>query len=521
MKLSILILAFALISHSAYSHYTEKGHNCSHDTLAQNHVFNEIDEDIPAPGEQRLLAEYNQIRITPNFERLSSASASFRDYVQNELVPPVIDYFQAALKIKYPLTKKVSLSSASICDVETPAALRAGVNTDYFLIIDTDFDDTNQWVAQSYNCYMAASSKRPYIGKIVLNQDLFKEPKGDVLMHEKNTYVLMHELIHALGFSKRLYNNFLDENGNPVAEPIKNVTLLGATRMVLNIPSLTERARKYFGCSDLEGVFLEDDGGEESFGSHIEKRQFIMEHMTVDMMNAQRISEFSLGLLEATGWYLPDYSFAEPYYFGQGKGCGFIRDQCSSSKFNWETYGYCSGSGWGCGPHGRGGGQCKKDSYTDQCSFIEPDNNYDCENPNADNYARLPNLQAFGRNAGSKCFTGTLASTSNAITTSFCFKYKCSGSGSNTKVDVTVGSRTVTCSKAGKVSVSGYQGTVDCPDPATFCGTAGKEYCPRNCMGRGKCVNNKCVCNTGFSGVDCGLTGNNWVEDNDDLSDGC
>jgi len=55
------------------------------------------------------------------------------------------------------------------------------------------------------------------------------------------------------------------------------------------------------------------------------------------------------------------------------------------------------------------------------------------------------------------------------------------------------------------MSVDGLFGTVDCPDPLTFCNTVGKQYCPRGCMGRGTCVDNKCVCNPGFKGIDCGL----------------
>jgi len=519
MKLFVLFLTIALVSHSAYSHYIAEGVNCTHDSINHQHEVAEIDEDIPIEGEERLLSSYPQLRITPDYEHLNSAPSAFKKYMQNELVPPVLDYFQAALKVKYPLTKRISHSSATVCGVSTPSALKNGVYTDYFLIIDSDFDDSSSWVAESYSCYLAASSKRPYIGKTVVNRDLLKDAKGNVLLHEKNMYLMMHEIIHALGFSKSLYKYYLNDNGKIISNPTKTVRLLGVDRMVLNIPSLTERARKYFGCSNLEGVFLEDDGSSASYGSHLERRQFVNEHMTSGLMYAQRISEFSLGVLEATGWYLPDYDYAEPYWHGQGKGCGFIRDQCSSSRFNWEDYGYCSGSSWGCGTHGRGGGKCVSDSKSDQCRYIKPDVNYDCENSKAGNYVRLPSLQTFGRDAGSKCFSGTLSSTSSATTTSFCFKYTCSGSGSSTKLQVNVGSRTITCSKEGKVSVSGYSGTINCPDPLTFCSTIGKPYCPRNCMGRGTCVSGKCQCKKGFSGIDCALYGDD--DNNDDDNNNC
>jgi len=523
MKLLILLLTFALISHSAYSHYTEEGLNCTHDSVGQNYEIGDIDEDIPAEGEERLLASYPQYRIVANYDALKSAPASYKQYMETDLVPPVLDYFMAALKVKYPLTKKITISANTVCSIPTPAALKSGIYADLVILMDSAFDDGSSWVAESYSCYLSSTSKRPYIGKTVLNRDLLKEARDNILLHEKNMYLLMHEFIHIFGFSKSLYKYYLNDNGKVISNPTKTVRLLGVDRMVLNIPSLTERARKYFGCSNLEGVFLEDDGSSASYGSHLERRQFVNEHMTSGLMYSQRISEFSLGVLEATGWFVPDYSYAEPYWHGQGKGCGFIRDQCSSSKFDWEEYGYCTGSSWGCSTHGQGGARCTSDSKSDNCRYYKADVNYHCENPNADNYVRLPSLQTFGRDAGSKCFSGTLSSTSSsATTTSFCFKYKCSGSGSSTKLDVTVGSRTVACSKEGKVSVSGYKGTINCPDPLTFCSTIGKPYCLRNCMGRGTCVDGKCQCKKGFTGIDCALIGDNGNDDdNDNGNDGC
>ena len=49
----------------------------------------------------------------------------------------------------------------------------------------------------------------------------------------------------------------------------------------------------------------------------------------------------------------------------------------------------------------------------------------------------------------------------------------------------------------------GYKGVLNCPDPQTFCTTSALAYCPRGCMGRGTCENNKCVCREGFYGSDC------------------
>jgi len=207
-------------------------------------------------------------------------------------------------------------------------------------------------------------------------------------------------------------------------------------------------------------------------------------------------------MLESTGWYVPDYSYADPYWFGQGEGCSFLTQACSSANTKFSDF--CDITSRGCTVAGRGGGVCQTDARSDGCKFVHPNVNWDCENSAAGSYSRLPTLQKFGRSAGSKCFTGTLSTAASASSTSFCFKYTCVGSGSSTKLQIQVGTQTLTCSKASKLVVSGYKGTVDCPDPLSFCSTVGKPACPRGCMGRGLCTDGKCRCYKGFKGKDCG-----------------
>jgi len=324
--------------------------------------------------------------------------------------------------------------------------------------------------------------------------------KGDVLLHEKNMYVMMHELMHGFGFSTSLYKFFIDSNGRTRSGHIKSVKVNGKTRTFLDVPPLTQKLRSHFGCSSLAGALMENGGGSGTSASHFERKVFLYEAMTSGAIDGRRVSEMSLALLEGSGWYTVNYAYAEPFFFGKGQGCSFVT---GSSCTNYDEF--CSGSSRGCAPHGRGGGSCRSDSISDGCRYYSPDDDYDCENPDGEDYARLPNLQVYGRGAGSKCFSGTLNTRSSSSSTSFCFRYSCSGSGSGTELDVQVGSKTITCTKEGPKTVAGYSGSINCPDPETFCTTIGKKYCPRNCMGRGSCVNGKCQCRSGYSGVDCAL----------------
>jgi len=309
--------------------------------------------------------------------------------------------------------------------------------------------------------------------------------------------------MHSLAFSASHYNYFLDSRGNTMRGHVKKAKLYGKTSTLINLPQLTTRLRNFYGCSTVPGVYMENDGGSGTSGSHFERKIFLYETMCSGGIYSRRVSEFSLAFLEGSGWYVPDYDYAEPYYFGRGQGCGFLTGPSSSATKYSE---FCKGNSRGCSPQGNSGGFCYNDAKTNGFRYVNPSKNYHCENGNGDNYARLPSAEVYGRGLGSKCFTGSLSKTSSSSsTTSYCFKYNCIGSGSSTELEVIIGSAKAVCTSQGRKSVSGYKGTINCPDPLEFCQTVGMKYCPRNCMGRGSCVNSKCVCKSGYTGVDCAI----------------
>jgi len=478
--------------------------NCDHDSIEQNPGLADVSEDLTAFQEDgRVLASASNIRIYPYFELLkSTASSSYASYIQNDLVPPVIDYFESALKVKSPVSGKLLLGSSvgSVCDRTTPSILKSGgVSADLFMIFETK-TSSDSTIASTMYCYLASGTKRPIVSRMMINRNELTVAGSDILLHEKNMYVIMHEMMHAFGFSSSLYKYFIDGNGKTLSGHIKSAKVNGKTRTFIDVDALTNKLRNHFGCSSLQGALMENGGGSGTSASHFERKVFLYETMASGSIHGRRISELSLAMLEGSGWYVVDYDYAEPYFFGKGQGCSFVTGSSTSSFDE-----FCTGNSRGCSPTGRGGGTCSSDSISDGAKYYSPNEDYDCENDDGEDYARLPDLQVYGRSAGSKCFTGTLNTRSSSSTTSFCFKYSCSGSGSNTEVEVQVGSKTITCTSEGQKTIDGYYGSVNCPDPLTFCNTVGKKYCPRNCMGRGSCVNGKCQCKSGYSGIDCAL----------------
>jgi len=465
-----------------------------------------LDEETSETHSRVLADDYNNLRIQANYDNLDASPADYASYIQNELVPPVLSFLQAALKVKSPVvsTIKLGASTKSICGVTVPAELYTGVKSDLLVIFNAKIMTSTSTVASSKVCYLSSATRRPMVATTVFNRNALTAANGDVLIHERNIYLAIHELMHNLAFSSQLFPYFIDDNGNTLTSHIKTITYNSKPTTVIDVAPLTDKLREFFGCKTLEGAYLENDGSDGTSGSHFERKLFVYETMSSGVIFGRRVSQFSLAMLEGSGWYVPDYSFAEPYYFGQGEGCEFIRGSCSSAAKQFSTE-FCSGSSRGCTPWGDGAGKCFNDVLTEGCSYIMPDKAYSCEDSNAASNARLATLQVYGRGLGSRCFMGTLNTKSTTSKTSFCFKYTCSGSGSSTKLTVKIGTKSVVCSAAGTKTVSGYYGSITCPDPLSFCQTIGKEFCPRNCMGRGSCVNNKCQCDKGFTGVDCGL----------------
>ena len=94
------------------------------------------------------------------------------------------------------------------------------------------------------------------------------------------------------------------------------------------------------------GAIMENDGGTGTAGSHFERRYFLYEVMTSGVINSYRISNFSFNVLEASGWYMPNYTYAEPFYFGQGEGCNFINENCTAANNDFSEF--CSVASRGC-----------------------------------------------------------------------------------------------------------------------------------------------------------------------------
>uniref|UniRef100_A0A914WX98 Leishmanolysin-like peptidase n=1 Tax=Plectus sambesii TaxID=2011161 RepID=A0A914WX98_9BILA len=168
-----------------------------------------------------------------------------------------------------------------------------------------------------------------------------------------------HEILHALGFSAGLYAFFRDDNGQPRTKrnqynkPVslnkergfydwdestirsvvrenwwtKNGPVPHRLQMMIT-PRVRAEAVRHFGCSELEGVELENQGGDGTALTHWEKRLLENEAMTGTHTQNPAYSRITFALMEDSGWYQANYDIAEPLSWGQGLGCDFAKRSC-------------------------------------------------------------------------------------------------------------------------------------------------------------------------------------------------
>ena len=92
-----------------------------------------------------------------------------------------------------------------------------------------------------------------------------------------------------MAFSGNLYSHFMKSFGSKELAGeanvfAKGVMLRGASRQVIKSPKVLETARKYFGCTTINGVEIENEGGSGSAGAHWERAILHNEQMTVRLI---------------------------------------------------------------------------------------------------------------------------------------------------------------------------------------------------------------------------------------------
>ncbi|RDD40195.1 Leishmanolysin-like peptidase [Trichoplax sp. H2] len=485
--------------------------NCVYDRIKQNIHIQEA--KLPTKDVSKRSVQSKQpIRITPYYvPNKLNMSSSNQAYLKNTIIPNVLQYFAAALAVT-PVTGNLSFNPCTIyynggvndgkCSSVQSSA--CGPNTittdvlapqhyttvdlcsngsstasctsyggggisesDYIMYIYAQYTALCQagTVAYASACKVDIATKRPILGFVNFCPDKFVS----TTQFETLRFTAIHEFFHALGFSSSLFSNFQRPNGTTyIANSV--MTINGKKVNVINSPKVVEVARQYYNCSTIQGVELEDAGGEGSVGSHWEMRTLRDELMTaaivVGLADVVSISKFTLALMEDSGWYQVNYTAESKHQllWGKGLGCNFVQGSCK----NQASYPYaCSKEATsGCTFDYFAQGLCQTNLYMDNCTVFMPASASVCSSTGLSNNCG----NKFGAN--SKCAMGTLGQSVN-VEKAQCIEYRCyrNTTSGQTVIKATAGNnQEMTCSTTGqKLQFSGCSGSVTCPPAAAAC----------------------------------------------------
>ena len=174
--------------------------------------------------------------------------------------------------------------------------------------------------------YIDIYTKRPIVGIIYFHSDI------EFYSVNYLKTMILHQITHILGFYKESFPNFIISNGDisKVITTVSNDIRSNVTRTYINTPKVLEYAKKYYNCGEnIIGIDLEDQDNRTN--SHWEARVLLGEYMNSEpYFSEQVISEFTLALLEDSGWYEVYYYTGGLMRYGKHKGCEFLKNDCTS-----------------------------------------------------------------------------------------------------------------------------------------------------------------------------------------------
>lgn len=243
-----------------------------------------------------------------------------------EVMSKTVSVFQSLVMVK-PITGKLKIDKCDESVIIGNDIVTKGINTDLIIIPLMDNEGGSDLMAYAYPCAFDSTSNRPLMGVIGWSNSTDFGKKNYFQYH---TMTALHEMTHIFAFNSDLYSMFIDINGKPLGleNILTNKTVNGKSRQMIKTPKVLASASKHFGCKSLEGVELEDYGGESTAGSHWEARLMLGDFMIGQDYIDSFISEITLSLFEDSGWYKINYYTGGLFRFGKNRGCDFLNTKC-------------------------------------------------------------------------------------------------------------------------------------------------------------------------------------------------
>ncbi|XP_028648960.2 ciliated left-right organizer metallopeptidase [Erpetoichthys calabaricus] len=330
-------------------------------------------------------------------------------------------------------------------------------------------------IAYASYCQLDASD-RPIAGAVVFCRARLTARQFN---HPKTVLTAVHELLHALGFSRELFDKWRDCSDSPAVgiscssrSFVTNTDEYGQFRIYTQkvIKAMQDHLKS---SSHEAGGPLENKDGVGMLSSHWEARFLqgsIMAASLGEPWHVQ-IDQITLAALADTGWYQVNMSAAESLIWGAGEGDSFgLKSSCSAQTSQF----FCMGSGPGCHYLHFDKGVCTTDDFLEGCRIYKPLSNDSACWMEANGAVAMTWLSGEIFGPESRCFFANLSrknSTSQNETalslTGSCYLHRCTGENAfQVKV---LGSDWLNCTAGEAIQVPGYTGVLFCPD-GRLCG---------------------------------------------------
>ena len=251
------------------------------------------------------------------------------DYYKNlaKALNSTVNYFSKLLMVQGPkviyLEGYLFSSIDYIKRAEVPNIIFKYIDADLILIPKVYYMGSNIDAA-AYPIALNNYDYRPICGGILLG---FHYDFSQLNAQRYLIMLLLHEITHILGFSNYLYDYFQTPYNLTTNKTVNEIN-----RTLFTGPNVIKQAKRHFNCNDIEGIELENQGGDGSVGSHWEARIMLGDYMISTDYGEIVISEISLALLEDSGWYTVNYYTGGLFRYGKGLGCDFLNNKCVSDN---------------------------------------------------------------------------------------------------------------------------------------------------------------------------------------------
>jgi len=425
------------------------------------------------------------------------------------------------------LTKAINVSRLSDDIMITPfkgtgAPIR-NVTADLDVtIMARPFGNTSRLLAAAFYRERSKIDGRPIVGGMYVNFYHIPNVTQDVDSVERFFFItLLHEMAHVLGFSQRAFKHWINpETNQPYGNNVPISTVINPQYPrkkfhLLRTPAIVRHLTQKFGTeyffgNEKIGLEIEDGGGGSTSGSHPESRVFMDDSMSGLVCSFPRISNLTFSILEDTGWYDVDYSYAEPSPWGDGmsyeghpiKGflsepvplafpkeyfcipphnhtrCNFdylkksfcisyVPEDCANPKTK-EEIEFCNNRkfydplSWGYR------GTVREIDYS---IFAIPAHKEHCFDTSRNSYEKTLKGELYSNH--SMCLLSTLGKNQSYELTPRCVPMWCNSDG---QLAIHVDNQVRYCIKKGtKIYFGGYKGSMICPNPRKVC-TMQKYY---------------------------------------------